>query len=254
MPIVELVGHADGVREVVLNAPEQRNALSLAMLDELKQAFSQASVEARCIVLWGTGKLFCAGGHLQELGGGETADLALDEAISELCNLIIELEVPVIAAVEGGCIGAGIDLLLACDLRVAAEDTFFQVPAGRFGLLYNPVGIQRMQRRLGSTALNRLLLLGERLEASEASALGILSHLTTAGTAREHALELAVAVSQAVPAAVSATKRYLVALEQGKGEPLDWEQERRQLMRSPARREAVAAARQAQLQKKTGGA
>ena len=249
MSIVEVVTHQNCVREIVLNAPEHRNALSHAMLIGLKEAFSWESEETCAVVLSGTGKLFCAGGHLSELGGGEAADLALDEAISHVSNRIRELEVPVIAAVEGGCVGAGVDLLLACDLRVAAEDAFFQVPAGSFGLLYNPAGIQRMQRRLGSTALNRLLLLGERLTAEDACKLGILSHLTPTGAARERAFELASAVSQAVPAAVAATKRYLIALEDGGGDPQEWEDERRRLLRSTERRNAVDKARKAVLQK-----
>ena len=249
MPIVEVVTHPDSVREIVLNAPEQRNALSHAMLKGLNEAFTREGDETRAVVLSSAGKMFCAGGHLAELGGGEAADLALDEAISQVSNRIRALEVPVIAAVEGGCVGAGVDLLLACDLRVAAENAFFQVPAGRFGLLYNPAGIQRMQQRLANTALKRLLLLGERLQAEEAYGLGILSHLTPACAARERALELAVTVSQAVPAAVSATKRYLLALEQGKGDPQEWEEERCKLLRSTERREAVEKARKAVLQK-----
>jgi enoyl-CoA hydratase len=249
MPIVEIATHEDSVREIVLNAPEHRNALSLAMLGELNEALSGEIGQTRAVVISGAGKTFCAGGHLEELGGGEAADLALDEAIGDVCNRIRDIELPVIAAVEGGCVGAGVDLLLACDLRVAAESAFFQVPAGRFGLLYNPAGIQRMQRRLGSTALNRLLLLGEKLQAEDAFRLGIVSHLTPAGSAREGALELAATVKQAVPAAVSATKRYLLALEEGEGDPQEWQEERCKLLRSTERREAVEKVRKAVLQK-----
>ena len=88
MPIVEIATHENSVREIVLNAPEHRNALSLAMLGELNEALSGEIGQTRAVVINGAGKTFCAGGHLEELGGGEAADLALDEAISDVCNCI----------------------------------------------------------------------------------------------------------------------------------------------------------------------
>ncbi len=236
---IEIVMHQQRIREIILNTPERRNALSRAMLSELKDAFSDQDNATRVIVLSGAGSIFCAGGDLKELGRGEESDLQIDLAIGEVVEEIRNLPVPVIAAVEGACIGAGVDLLLACDLRVMAEDAFLEVPAVRLGLLYNPAGINRMHQRIGSTALTRLLLLGERLAAQDAYQAGAISHLVPSGTSRDRALELASEVCLGVATAIDASKCYLIALENGTVDEEEWQRERRRLLASEERLKAI---------------
>ena len=239
-PKIIIEDQQEQIREIILNTPERRNALSLAMLKELKDAFLITDSTTRVIVLSGAGSIFCAGGDLNELGRGEESDVQIDEAIEAVVEEIRNLSVPVIAAVEGACIGAGVDLLLACDLRVVAEDVYLEVPAVRLGFLYSPAGINRMYKRIGSTALIRLLLLGERLAAKDAHHLGAISHLAESGTSRTLALKLASEVCQGNAAAIDATKRYLTTLENGIVDKKEWERIRRQLLGSDERQKAVA--------------
>jgi len=238
-PKIKIENQQEQIREIILNTPERRNALSLAMLNELKDAFSSTDSTTRVIVLNGAGSVFCAGGDLKELGRGEESDLQIDAAIEEVVEIIRNLPVPVIAAVEGACLGAGVDLLLACDLRVVAEDAYLEVPSVRLGFLYNPAGINRMYQRIGSTALARLLLLGERLTAEDAYNLGVISHLTSSGTSQTLAMYLASELCMGSAAAIDATKGYLRALENGNVDSEAWERTRRQLLGSEDRRKAI---------------
>ncbi|MCH7695859.1 MAG: enoyl-CoA hydratase/isomerase family protein [Proteobacteria bacterium] len=245
---IEIKQHQEAIREITMNVPERRNALSIVMLNELKDAFSSTDNSTRVIVLSAAGSIFCAGGDLQELGRGEESDLQMDVAIGEVIEEIRNLPVPVIAAVEGACIGAGVDLLLACDLRVVAEDAYLEIPAVRLGLLYNPAGINRMHQRIGSTAVTRLLLLGDRVAARDAYHLGIISHLTSSGTSRTLAMTLASELCKGNAAAIDATKAYLRALENGNVNVQAWERTRRQLLGLKDRLKAVEERR-----KNTGG-
>ncbi len=230
----------EGIREVVLNRPERRNALSLGIMEELRKVFAEKDDAVRVIVLSAAGSTFCAGGDLAELGGGEESDVQIDMAIEQVVEAIKSNPVPVIAAVEGACIGAGVDILLACDLCVIASRAYLHIPAVQLGLLYSPAGIKRMQRRVGHAALRRLLLLGEKLDAEEVCATGAATHLSAAGLARTKAMDLALQVKQGVPAALEASKRYLMALENDNLDDDDWENERRRLLRSTERQKAVA--------------
>ncbi len=238
-PKIKIENQQEQIREIILNTPERRNALSLAMLNELKDAFSSTDSTTRVIVLNGAGSVFCAGGDLKELGRGEESDLQIDAAIEEVVEIIRNLPVPVIAAVEGACLGAGVDLLLACDLRVVAEDAYLEVPSVRLGFLYNPAGINRMYKRIGNPALIRLLLLGERLDAAEAYRLGAISHLSSSGTSQTLAMYLATELCIGNAAAMDATKAYIRALENGNVDAEEWERRRRQLLGSDERRKAV---------------
>lgn len=225
--------------EIALNKPERRNALSRETLDELQSIFFNCEDATRVIVLSAVGDVFCAGGDLKELGRGEDSDVEFDNAIERVIDAIKNAPVPVIAAVEGACLGAGVDLLLACDLSVIADDAYLQIPAVRLGLLYSPVGIKRMRRRLGHATIKRLLLLGEKLNAVEAVTAGAVSHVSVAGQARTKAMELATLVTSGVPAAVNASKRYLAALENDTLDDEKWEVERRRLLASIERQDAV---------------
>lgn len=231
------------VCELRLDNPGRRNALSFALLADLHQQLNTARQQsARVVILGGAGNTFSAGADLDDLTG-TIDDLALDTAISKVVTAILALPAPVIGAVEGPCMGGAVDIALACDLLVASEDAFFQVPATRMGLLYNPEAILRWRKRLSGLTLRRMLLAGERLTAEAAFQAGVVSHVVPAGSVQDKCRELASRVLQGSCEAVAATKGLLVALESGNVKLRRWDKLRREILASSERMESVARAK-----------
>ena len=135
------------VLELVFDNPGRRNALSLDLLAALAGRLAAArSEDLSGVVLRGAGDAFSGGVDLANLSG-TIDDLTVDDTIEKVVAVIADLPMPVIAAVEGPCVGGALDLALACDGIVAGEDAFFEIPAARLGLLYNPTAIGRPPRR-----------------------------------------------------------------------------------------------------------
>lgn len=238
-----LVRRAEEVTELTLNRPERKNALSRRLLGELREALANQQAEGvRAVVLTGAGGVFSAGGDLADLKG-TIDDLAVDEQIERTVVAIRAAHVPVIAAVEGPCIGAGLDLAMACDVRIASTSGYFQLPATRLGLLYNPRAVQRMRRALMPHTLARLLVLGERLCAEDALRAGIVCRVVGEGEAAAHAMTLARDSATNVPRAVKETKALLAALDDDDFDIAHWNDIRADILNSPERRKAVAKAK-----------
>ncbi len=238
-----LVEAADGVATLTLNRPERGNALSIGLLGEFCEAMAaQLAAGVRAITVTGAGGRFSAGADLAELSG-TLEDLAVDEAIAGAVTAIREAPVPVIAAVEGACVGAGLDLACACDARVASASAFFELPAARLGLLYNPAAVARLRAVLGRPALTRLLVIGERLGAEEALAAGLVSRLVAAGQAAQAAAGLAHHAANNGAHAMAASKALIAALDTGDLDLAHWDRVRAASLSSPERRQAVARAK-----------
>ena len=235
---------SDDVCELVLDSPGRRNALSFSMLADLDRQLSNAhQKDARVVIITGAGNTFSAGADLNDLTG-TIDDLALDDAIEKVVDVILALPAPVIGAIEGPCMGGAVDIALACDLLVASEDAFFQVPATSMGLLYNPRAIMRWRKRLSGLALRTMLLAGERLTADVAFQTGVVSHVVPTGSALDKSHDLASRILQGSPEAVAATKGLLVALESGDMKLRRWEKLRRKILASSERETSVARAKQ----------
>lgn len=233
------VSQQAGVVSLLLNRPERRNALSLELLEKLGKALSAEVGEGTvAVIIGGVDGSFSAGADLADLSG-TLADLAMDDAIEEVTGKILKLPVPVIAAIDGPCLGGAFDLALSCDHRIASVDAIFQVPAARLGLLYNPRAVVRMQRRLGRDTVFRLLVLGERLDADAALLAGIVSSVVE-GASYEAALAIARGTEGNIVPAMTATKRLLNAIDAPGYDPAEWEALRREMLSSPERLAAIA--------------
>ncbi len=231
------------VLSLILNRPAQKNALSIKLLREFCEALSnELADDTAAVIVSGTGGCFSAGADLSDLKG-TVEDLAVDDAIAELVQAIRNTPVPVIAAIDGPCLGAAVDLCLACDLRVASADAYFQIPATRLGLLYNPAAVSRIANVAPPDTLFRLLVLGEKFEAEEAYRAGLLSYAVSVGVSREAAIAIAQATSANVPVAVAASKGLLNALQNGEYDPDYWNEVRKNILDSPERRAAVGNAK-----------
>jgi enoyl-CoA hydratase/carnithine racemase len=236
------VSQHSGFVSLCLNRPERKNALSLGLLRELSHALSTAiPSDTSAVIISGADGCFSAGADLADLSGTLT-DLAVDDAIEEVTGKIRNLPVPVIAAIDGPCMGGAFDLALSCDHRIASAGAFFQVPATRLGLLYNPRSIVRMEHRLGRDTLFRLLVLGERFDATAALHAGMVSRIV-AGPSYDAAEAVALAAGENIGSAVAATKGLLDAIERSDYDAPAWEAARRLLLSSAERQAAVAGAK-----------
>jgi len=234
----------EGICTLTLNHPRKKNALSLALLEELGQAVETLAdnEELRAVILQGAEGAFSVGADLADVTG-TAADQEIDRRIEQVTQRMQALPVPCLAAIEGPCVGGAVTLTLACEALVASERAFFQIPATRLGLLYQPDAVARLHARMGSRTLMRLLLLGERWDAQTALQAGLVGWVVPEGTAHEKALGLAQKVAKA-PQAVGATKSLLLALERGERDLSSWQATYAEILNSPERKAAVAKAKE----------
>ena len=233
----------DGVCTIILNKPGKKNALSLELLADLEQNLEklQDDEDLRALILQGADGSFSVGVDLADVTG-TPADQEIDDQIERVNKLMQSLPVPCLAAIEGPCVGGAVTVALACDALVASENSFFEIPATRLGLLYNPDSVARLHARLGSATLTRLLLFGERLNAQTALQSGMVSWIVPDGSAYEKALEIISKVANSTKA-VAATKSLIIALEHGQQNLSDWNKIRNEILGSAERKGAVEKAK-----------
>lgn len=228
-----------GIAHIRLARPARRNALSRDLLASFVGAVTHApAAGARVLVVSGEGGFFSAGADFSELTGS-AADASFDDAVAEATAAVMGSPLPVIAAIEGGCLGAALDLALACDLRVVAGGAFLELPALRLGLLYNPPALARMAGRLPQPTVARLLYAGDRIPATEAVAAGLATHFVQADAVAS-AMALARGLCALPADAVAATKGFLRACEGSAPDLAEWQRRRMALLDSAERKAAVA--------------
>jgi enoyl-CoA hydratase/carnithine racemase len=233
----------EGVCTITLNNHRKKNALSLSLLKELEQNLEklQNNEDLRAVILQGTDGSFSVGADLADVTG-TPADQEIDDQIERVNKLMQSLPVPCLAAIEGPCVGGAVTVALACDALVASENSFFEIPATRLGLLYNPGSVAQLHARLGSATLMRLLLFGERLNAQTALQSGMVNWIVPDGSAYEKALEIISKVANSTKA-VAATKSLIIALEHGQQNLSDWNKIRNEILGSAERKGAVEKAK-----------
>ena len=238
-----LIEIEDGVCTIILNKPGKKNALSLELLADLEQNLEklQNDEDLRAVILQGADGSFSVGADLADVTG-TPADQEIDDQIERVNKLMQSLPVPCLAAIEGPCVGGAVTVALACDALVASENSFFEIPATRLGLLYNPGSVARLHARLGSATLTRLLLFGERLNAQTALQSGMVNWIVPDGSAYEKALEIISKVANSTKA-VAATKSLIIALEHGQQNLSDWNEIRNEILGSAERKGAVEKAK-----------
>lgn len=159
----------DGTLLMTLNRPDAMNALSVELAHELTRIFRRAeSDDVRAVVITGAGKGFCAGADLREKRRGDVATEGLRVTYHPLVMSLVSLEKPVIAAINGPVVGAGLALALAADIRVGSPSALFVPGFGAIGLIPDSGVGFLAQRVLGEAAAMRWLVSGERLDAAEA--------------------------------------------------------------------------------------
>ena len=176
------------VTTIEMQRPQRRNALNSELVDALREAVEEAAADdAGAIVLTGAGTVFCAGADLS--GDVFAADFP-DKAIA-LNKAIDAAPVPVIAAINGPAIGAGVQLAMVCDLRVVAPGAYFQFPIARYGLALDNWSIRRLSSLAGHGRARAMLLAAEKLDADTALMTGMANRIGTLADAQAWAAEIA---------------------------------------------------------------
>jgi enoyl-CoA hydratase len=220
---IELKEHIGWLR---LNRPEKANSINQAMWDELPQALAwlQRQTTLRVLVLTGNGRHFTAGIDLAILrrerdaiaanacgSRGREGFLDFIESAQHAFNAFENLRVPVIAAIQGVCIGGGVDLIAACDIRICSVDARFCVKEVDVGIVPDVGTIQRLRHVIGYSALTELSYTGETFDGAKAQRLGLVSQVCPSEEAlKQTAAELAATIAAKPPVAVRGIKRNLL--------------------------------------------
>lgn len=178
----------EAVTTIELQRPERRNALNSQLVTELREAIVDAAAhDVRAIVLTGQGTVFCAGADLS--GDAFAADYP--DKLRALHQSIADVPVPVIGAINGAAIGAGLQLAMVCDLRVATPEAYFQFPVARYGLALDNWSIRRLSTLAGYGRARAMLLTAEKLTAETALLTGMVNRIGTVADAQAWAHEIA---------------------------------------------------------------
>lgn len=205
--------------EIVLNRPDKRNALNHEMMLAIGAAIDavERMQGVRAVLLRGEGVCFSAGVDLlgflslnEHLGDGWRENLfPLTQLYQGIVNKVERCTVPVIALLHKYCLGLGLELALACDLRIAAEGTALGLPETRLGIIPDVGGTTRLTRLVGAARAKELIMTGRTFDAAEAEKWGIVNHVVPEADLRERGAALAGELAAAAPLAVSYAKKVI---------------------------------------------
>lgn len=194
---------------LTMHNTERHNALTASMRDDLTHALEWADdeEEVRAVVLTGEGEQsFAAGGDINELAERSLEEQRVVMEHGSVFGAVRRLRKPVIAAINGICLGGGLELALSCDLRIAASHARFGQPEVGIGLIPGGGGTQMLPRIIGLGHAMRLVLTGDVIDAVEALRIGLVNEVVPAAALRGRALSLATQIAAKAPLAVLAAK------------------------------------------------
>jgi len=194
---------------ILLDKPQSHHALSRQIVSAALDALASPEIRsARALVVSSTGPNFCAGANVGDLLDGWMQESGSDTDPVRLFQTLAEDPRPSVAAVEGAAVGGGFELMLSCDLAVAAENAWFSLPELGLGVIPN-TAIMRLQQMAGLRTLNEMMMTAHRLDANRAYTLGIVNRLCQPGHALSTAIDVAQSVaSRVAPGALAVAKRY----------------------------------------------
>jgi len=204
---------------LTLNRPERLNALGTDMLYELADAarWFDAQPSVRVVIIRGVGRAFSAGTDLKDHArnharGSRTRWRAAAQAGSRMVAAIEQMNAITIASVHGQVVGGAVLLMIACDLRVAADDTRFSIPELELGMPLTWGGIPRLVREIGPAMTKELVLTCRTFTPQEGRAMGLINRVTPASELEQHTAELAAQIAAKPGALVAVTKQQVNAL------------------------------------------
>lgn len=201
---------SEGIATITLNRPDALNAFSREVIDEVLQALADIEKDdtVRVVVLTGAGeKAFSAGADIKSMIGMNALKAReLSLMGGKLCHALENLEKPVIAAINGYALGGGLEVAMACDIRIAAENARMGQTEINIGLIPGWGGTQRLTRLVGKTKAKELVFTGRIIDAKTAEQLGILNMVVPADKFRETVRQFATELAQKAPVAIKVAK------------------------------------------------
>lgn len=194
---------------ITLNRPEVFNAINAKLVKEFENALSQADEcdDVLVIIVTGAGKAFQSGADIRELAKMDAWQLhEWNHDVLKAWTMIENTKKPVIAAINGYSLGGGLELALACDIRIASENARLGLPEVRLGILPGAGGTQRLPRLIGKGKALEMLLTGEPIDAKEACRIGLVNEVVPVGEAVKRAEEIAKTIMHNGPLAVMLAK------------------------------------------------
>jgi enoyl-CoA hydratase/carnithine racemase len=233
-----------GVVRLTISNPTKRNALDHPLLNAITAALGelasadagQGSSNAGCVVITGAHGMFSAGydiGEIPEEGFEEQAERLVAHPFTEAIDALEAFPYPTLAVMPGHTIGGGLELALACDLRLAQDDITLGMPPAKLGLVYSHTGLRRFINTIGAARTRELFLLGRFIDARTALAWGLVNRVAPAGEMDAVARELAAELAGNAPLAQRGNKRVIARLLEAAGQlPAEVEEELVELRRA----------------------
>jgi 2-(1,2-epoxy-1,2-dihydrophenyl)acetyl-CoA isomerase len=205
----------EGIAKVTLNRPEQMNAITPEMTQGLLAAIAEVKQDdsLRVLIITGAGRAFCSGADVKAMASKLDADPQakwlglLPAQLPPIPIALANLDKPTIAAVNGAAIGAGLDMALACDIRIASDRARFAEAYIRRGLMPATGGIYFLPRLVGIDRACELIWTGDMIEAKEAERIGLVTHVVPHEELAEATLDLATKLAKGPPLAIRMAKR-----------------------------------------------
>ena len=199
-----------GAAVLTLNRPEVMNSLNFALLKSLKEQIDRLRFDSkvRAVIITGTGeKAFCAGADLKERATMEPIDVKkFIFAIRNLFTSIEQLNKPIIAAINGIALGGGTELALACDIRIASESASLGLTETRLAIIPGAGGTQRLPRLVGTGKAKELIFTGRRVDAQEATRIGLVNQICKPGSLIEECMKMVEMIKETGPVAIEQAK------------------------------------------------
>ncbi len=216
-----------GVVRLTISNPEKRNALDHPILDAITATLTELTDTgegAGCVTITGAHGMFSAGYDIGEIPGEEfeqRAERLVAHPFTEAIEALEACPYPTLAALSGHTIGGGLELALACDLRVAKDDIKLGMPPAKLGLVYSHTGMRRFIDTVGAARTRELFLLGRYIDAPTALGWGLVNRVVAAAELEDTALELAGELAGNAPLSQTGNKRVIAALLNAEGELSD---------------------------------
>jgi len=203
---------AEAVARLRLNNPEKLNPLDHEVLDAIATEMPQLAegIEVRCVVITGTGRAFSAGydiGTIPDSTFEEDAEALVAHPFHAAMEAVSAHPYPVVAAINGHCLGGGLELAVRCDLRLCADGAKLGMPPARLGLIYSHTGLERFIDVVGVAATRELFLTARNVTAERAERMGLVSEVVGADGLEAAALELAAEIAANAPLSMAGNKR-----------------------------------------------
>jgi enoyl-CoA hydratase/carnithine racemase len=207
-----------GVLRLTISNPDKRNALDHPILDAITATLSEgaaARVRPRCVIVTGAHGMFSAGYDIGEIPEDEfeqRAERLVAHPFTEAIDALEAYPLPTLAVLPGHTIGGGLELALACDMRVAREDILLGMPPAKLGLVYSHTGLRRFLDAIGAPRTRELFLLGRYIDAGTALDWGLVNRVADSEQLESVALDIARELAGNAPLAQEGNKRVIAAL------------------------------------------